>query len=437
MSSTPIFDAVKKYAVRGAARYHMPGHKGAVSPFDVTELDETDNLLKPSGVIKQSMDMTARAFGSKKSLFLLGGSTSGNLTMLTALLKEGDKVLLDRGAHISVFSALTLCGAAPEYIYSTPAANGGIIGAPDLNAVSKAVKNNPDAKAVFITSPNAFGITAPLKEISHLCKSNGMYLLVDQAHGAHFAFHEELPENAMSAGADMCVQSFHKTLPALTQTAVLHIGSEALIDAAECTLSLYQTSSPSYLLMSSIDRARAFMEENGPARLDALIKTVRENRTENLLTLKGKDILRLVFLCDGMKAAEILEENNIVPEMHGPGYVVCIVTVMDEPEAVKALLSLCASLPPYSGEMPRVPAACPKMTPREAFYKKSILIPAEKAAGHISKNALLLYPPGIPIVAPGEIITDEALSCLKAMREKGLSVIGMENDSLAVLDLKG
>ena len=432
---TPIFDAIKKYKDKNPLRFHMPGHKGKAELFgeyakelislDLTELDETDNLAAPCGAIWEAEEKISNAFSAKRSFILTGGSTLGNLSMIYGNTKSGDKILLDRNSHLSVFSALTLSGADPVYIGGGLYDTCGALCPPTAEEVRAAAEENPEARAVFITSPNSFGVCADLKEISKICKEKNMLLLVDEAHGAHFAFHKKLPETAMEGGADAAVQSFHKTLPALTQTAVLHIGNGKIKESTERALRLFQSSSPSYLLTASADFARAFMEEQGEKKLSEIISFLEKNMPQN--ALRNDDILRLCIKCDGRKSEEILKRENIVPEMCGAGYAVFIITAADETGDIEKLLNVIKTLHAWNGEDMYF-GVCPKrITPQKAYLSPSHFVPFKEAAGKISKNAIFRYPPGVPIVAPGEEITKDALKYIEAFAKNGDTFSGVSD----------
>lgn len=439
---TPIFDAIKKYKGKNPCRFHMPGHKGKSGLFgeyakelislDVTELDETDNLAAPCGAIAKAERRIAEVMSAKRSFILTGGSTLGNLSMIYGNLRKGDKILVDRNSHMSVFSALSLSGAKPVYIGGGLFDSCGALRCPAPDEVCAAADENPDAKAVFITSPNSFGICADLSRISKICKEKNMLLLVDEAHGSHFVFNKKLPKTAMECGADAAVQSFHKTLPALTQSAVLHIGNGSISEKTERALRLFQSSSPSYLLTASADFARAYMESEGKEKLDELISFLGKNLPQN--ALKTDDILRLCIKCDGRRSEEILRRENIVPEMCGAGYAVFILTAADEIKDIKRLLKVAETLPPWDLE-DKYFGGCPvSLTPQEAYFAPCKSAPFKDAAGKISKNAIFRYPPGVPVVAPGEIITKEALSYIETFKKIGDTFSGI-TDTIEICDI--
>ena len=430
---TPIFDAMQKYKDKNPLRFHMPGHKGKSGLFgecakelialDITELPETDNLAAPSGVISLAEQRISEAFSAKRSFILSGGSTLGNLAMIYGNLRCGDKILVDRNSHLSVFSALALSGAKPVYIGGGLYDGCGALRCPSPEEVIKAAEENPDAKAVFITSPNSFGICADIYKISKICKEKNILLLVDEAHGAHFTFHKKLPQSAMECGADASCQSFHKTLPALTQSAVLHIGNEKIGKNTERALRLFQSSSPSYLLMASCDFARAYMEEKGKKRLDEITDFLQKKMPEN--ALRTDDITRLCIKCDGRRSEEILKNKNTVPEMTGAGYAVFIITPADEICDIEYLLNAAENLPGMHLEDTYFKGCPQRMTPQEAYFAPSRTVSLNEAAGKISKNAVFRYPPGVPVIAPGEEITKEALSYMESFEKKGDAFSGV------------
>ncbi len=419
MSKTPLADAVMRYARRNATRFHMPGHKGHAAGllpesaclFDVTELSETDNLLAPQGCIREAETLCAAAAGAHCSFFTTGGSTCGILAMLTATLQEGDSIIVDRACHISVYAALAVCGAVPLYVRGAFLPSLGAFYPPTVAEIAEKFHENPNARAVFITSPNAFGMSAPLSEIAAFCRKNNLLLLVDEAHGAHFAFAPHCPPTALAAGADLCVQSYHKTLPALTGAAVFHVGNPSLCERAEAALRLFQSTSPSYLLLASIDTARDAAEASAE-KWDVLYRVIMENAPSNLLC--DCEPYRLTLLCDGFAAEKILEKHNIVPEMTGSHSAVCIVTPADTPDAVQSLLKLAADFPPapYPAVMP--PASVARMTPRKVFYAAHETVPLHTAAGRIAAKAVFRYPPGTAVLAPGEEISKDMCAYLSA-----------------------
>lgn len=416
---TPLADAVKKYTDKDTLRFHMPGHKGKTGfEGDVTEVPGTDNLLSPEGPLKEAQELAAKAFGAKRTFFMTGGSTEGNLAMLTAVLADGDRVIIDRASHISVFSALTVTGASPFYVY--PDYKDNIAMPPTPEKIREALLKEPDAKAVFITSPNCFGFVADVKEIASICHSFNVPLLVDEAHGAHFAFSPLLPMSAMEAGADMCVQSAHKTLPALTGSAMLHLSNLRYSEKIWQSIKLYQSTSPSYLLLASIDYARAFMEEKGEELIKKCILNIEKYKTNN--TLQTHDKTRVVIKSGNF------ESERVVPESTSPHNTVFICTVCDNEQDIKTMFCEAGKMPESNFGFLYPPELEAELTPKRAFLLDSATISLDNSIGRISKNTVFCYPPAVPIIAPGEVISEEAVLYLKALRAMGAQVHGIEDN---------
>lgn len=288
---------IKKF-LSGKAVFSIPGHKGRCvfdSSVDITESKLTDNLYCPEGIIQEVQDAVSEVYGCKNTFFLTGGATVGIYAMMHSCLSRGDKVIVDRGCHKSVFNIGMLLGLEYIYIYPEYIREFEIYGKIDKSNLSKLIDENKDAKAVIITSPNYYGITSDVRELADLVHQNKMLFLVDAAHGSHFNFSPLFPESAVAAGADCVVHSLHKTLPALTQAACLHTSD--FIDPSDVlnSLSIFQTSSPSYLIMSSICSAVEYMSKNGESQLELLVKLCRNFRedfdsSDKIYCLSGDNI---------------------------------------------------------------------------------------------------------------------------------------------------
>lgn len=430
MLKTPLYDAVSQYVNRQSARFHMPGHKGKPCmglpsdwfSWDVTELDVTDNLLAPEGCIKKAQALCAESYGACASFFTTGGATCGILAMFAAAVSRGARVLMDRACHLSAYNALSLCGGIPIYIRGGFHASLGIAMPPTLAEIQSAYEKNPDARTLFLTSPNAFGFCADLTAISAFCKEKGITLLVDEAHGAHFAAAPGCPRDAMTAGADMCVQSFHKTLPALTGAAVLHVGSPAFVTRADNALRLFQSTSPSYLIMASADAARAAAFA-GQAVWAQLLSVIRSDAPSTLAATD--DPYRLTAICDGDASFEILHTQNIVPEMVGTSVAVFIVTMQDTPIKLANLFSVLRTLPPPKAALSPPPYCPTRLSPAEVLEKEIVSVPLVAAEGRIAAKTIFRYPPATAILAPGEEITHDMCLYLSAHPDmpKKISVI--------------
>ena len=286
---TPVYNALKSYAASGALPFHMPGHKlgsgipdrflSEIEKLDLTELPDTDDLHRPEGILKEAQELAASAFGAVKSWFVVNGSTAALHAAIAAVCKPGQRLITGRDSHGSVVGGMLITGVSPFYIlpgYSDEfCLSTGIV--PD--EVEQALAAVPDAPAVLITRPNYYGVCCDIRKIADIVHAHGRVLIVDEAHGAHLAFNERLPVSALEAGADICVQSAHKTLPAFTQGAYLHIGSDRVDpDRIGYFLDIYQTTSPSYIIMAFLDIAREIMQRHGKQMLDRLLDSIQANR---------------------------------------------------------------------------------------------------------------------------------------------------------------
>jgi len=281
--NAPIYSALKDYADENNIPFHMPGHKMGIGfpknfaknlpKFDITELPNMDNLHFPDGIIKEAQLLAAHAFNANKTFFLVNGATCGVHAAIMTTCEHGSKIIIGRDCHRSAIEGTILANAIPVYVNTEVDNFFGISTGVEPETLKTALEDNPDASAVFVTRPNYYGICSDIEKIVDITHSFGKILIVDEAHGAHFKFNKKLPISALDAGADICVQSAHKTLPALTQGAYLHIKSDSVdIEKLEFYLRLLETTSPSYIIMASLDMARALMEYSGKQLLDNIIK---------------------------------------------------------------------------------------------------------------------------------------------------------------------
>ena len=488
----PIIKGLEFYKKQNNTAFHMPGHKqnqrifeeleflkANVYSYDLTEVPGTDNLYEAEEMIKDSQVLLAEAMGSKKSYMLVNGSTCGIYSMILGLLNKNDKIIVQRNCHKSVFTAIYLGNLSSIYVYPKVIKDFDIASTVDAYDLAEVIKENKDAKAVVITSPTYYGTCAYIKEISNLCKENNMLLLVDEAHGAHFNFSSLLPETAISLGADIAVTSFHKTLPALTQTAVLNLShnlSDAQIEKIESKLQMFQSSSPSYLFLASIDLARYLMETKGKmlikelkANIDKVkealsdirgIKVLDETHLEN----ESYDFTRLVVNTPlrGNYLAELLRSKyNIQVEMADFNNIVLIGTVADTSimyeNLVKALKDIFADSK-YEAQLNNhinearkdsnsINLNSYKLMPKpktvinwhEAEELKRELVELDDSIGRVSAESLVPYPPGVPLVLPGEEITSEIISYINAIKSDSLkltkSLSSKEADKIYVIKI--
>ncbi len=431
----PIYEALTNEKFKSQTQFHMPGHlRGRgfegfeISPsLDVTELFETDDLHAPENVIKKSLKNAAMVFGADKAYYLVNGSTSGVLGMVLGFVGEGEKIIADRYCHKSFVSALALSGAVPVWVKPRLLEGGTMWSGCEAEDIKKAVEENPDAKAVYITAPNYFGMMSDIKAIADIAHERGMYLLVDGAHGAHYGMSPLLPPSVISLGADAVCMSLHKTLPSLTQTAILLTKGVHL--RLESALKMVQTSSPSYIFSASCEYATDFYGTCPKEKWEALYSLVKKYFPEQLEEkgVKYKDFTRLNIRVkgNGFKIQEILREKyNIAVECAYGGGIVVILTPFHTEEEIKRLKDALYEAEAQNGEdLKIIPFETTAVkTPREAFFAKKKSVPLPDAAGKISAEGIMVYPPGVYQILPGEIITDEAVRVIGGLIEKGADV---------------
>lgn len=462
-SNTPLINALNNFIAEEKTIMHMPGHKqgkgfdadfiNKIVRFDLTELPGLDNFHKPEGAILESMDALKKAVGSLKSYFLVNGSSSGIHAGILSCFKRGDKILVNRNCHKSVINALILIGIKPVFIMPDYLEEFNLPLPPDFSSWKKALDENPEVKGAFVTTPDYYGICQPLADLADLLHEHGKLLLVDEAHGAHFAFSDELPETALKQGADLCVQSFHKTLPAFTQAAVLHIGSTRInAEKVQRAISMLTTTSPSYMIMASMDYARDFLERKGEeayGKLAGMLDDIKQRlkKMKNLRLIPDniggieRDPTRLVIdtsLSDITGYAlynRLCREYGIYAEMSDISHVVFILTLADTWEDIynlaKALTEIDKSLNKggnkFSFRMPLSAGEC-SLADLNDFLDSSEEIPLEDAEGCVSAEMVTPYPPGIPVLCPGELITKEHIQYLAEVIRSGADVHGMGTD---------
>ncbi|XP_017216113.1 uncharacterized protein LOC108193803 isoform X2 [Daucus carota subsp. sativus] len=484
-SVPPLVSALKASAEQNAARFHFPGHnegRGAPSslvqliglrPFqhDLPELPELDNLFSPEGVILEAQREASTLFGASETWFLVGGSTCGVQAAIMATCSPGDILILPRNSHASAISAMVLSGAVPKYIIPHYDFSWDIAGGTSVAQVDKAIKEleteGRKAAAVFVTSPTYHGICSSLNEISILCHSRNIPLIVDEAHGAHFGFHSELPSSSLSQGADLVVQSTHKVLCSLTQSSMLHMSGDIVDRERICRcLQTLQSSSPSYLLLSSLDAARAQISDNQHTIFNQAVKLACEAR-RLIQKIPGISVLDLQVFSSfpaidplritvgvwelgisGFEADDTLDkEYGIVSELAGMQSITFVITLGTCREHIQRLVlglkHLSEIYYPYQGSRKEErldgsqQLTCSfkdikiRLSPREAFFARKRTVSFTKSIGEICGELICPYPPGIPVMIPGEIITENALDYLLQVRNKGGVISGAADPLLA------
>lgn len=418
---TPLYDALKAYAKAKPARFHMPGHKGRPLPapelarlavLDVTELPGTGNLYEAGAPFDAAQELWAELYHFDCCQFLTGGSTMGILTGMTLLCPPGSRVLLDRGCHRSVFNALALLDLEPVFLERDWMEGEGMGGPIRPEQVEQALREHPEIRTVCVTSPTYAGILSDIWGISQAVHAHGGRLLVDGAHGAHLPF---LGLQAFD-GADVLAVSAHKTLPAMGQSALL-FASGVEPERIRRMASIYGSSSPSYPMLASLDTARQWLVENSGEYHRTARRVVGLREKFPALDGLPLDPCRLTVRAkDGHALKQALEERNIWPEMADLGHVVFICTAQDREKSFERLEQALEELRGQLGACPPVPAPpAPErvLSPREALFSPVKKVLLADAAGEISAVQVAPYPPGVPVVAPGERITKKALAYLQ------------------------
>lgn len=468
----------------------MPGHKGnpdtgflkEVLKYDITEIDGFDNLHDAHGVILESEKYAAGLYGSKVTHFLTGGSTVGILSAISGVTEPGDKILIGRNCHKSVYNAAEINRLDLRYLYPRYMEEYGICGMIRPEDVESKLIEDPGIKAVVITSPTYEGVCSDVSKIAGITHKHGRILIVDAAHGAHFGFHEGFPESAVNRGADIIIHSVHKTLPSPTQTALIHINDSCCDkEKVERMLKLYQSSSPSYLLMAGIDNCMSILGDKGTeifdrffgriCRIEKDLSSLKRLKHINRRLLKencniydadpGKLIISVKDAgITGRQLYDILrKEYEIQPEMAADGFCLLIMTVMDTDEGFErvknALLCIDEKLScdlhtendkeineeetgwqdkAGTGRLYSSPAKL-RMPLYEALSGSRQTVSLNMAEGRISAGYISFYPPGIPILVPGEEISEEHVSGIKEALKQELTVQGLkENEKIKVLN---
>lgn len=471
---TPLFDALMEYVDRDTLPFHVPGHKKGVgmdetfknfigeNPFkiDVTVFKLVDSLHHPNGPIKRAQELAADAYGSNAAFFSIHGTSGAIQAMILSVVGAGDKIIIPRNVHKSVTAGIILSGAHPVYMQPEIDKNLGIAHGVSPETVEKALKENPDAKAVLIINPTYYGVATNIKKISDIVHNYDIPLIVDEAHGPHLGFNDKLPISAIDAGADMCAQSTHKIIGALTQCSLLHVNSNRVdTRRVQQVLNLLHTTSPSYILMASLDCARRQIALNGKELLDKTINLSNYVRNEinkipgfkcfgeEILGTPGAyafDPTKITITCKdlgitGYQLDTILADKyHIQMELSDFYNTLAVGSFGDTKEGMDRLLSALNEISKeYYGKSDRkidfldIPAIPEQvLIPREAFNSEKTCVPINESIGKISGEFLLAYPPGIPVLCPGERITKEVVDYVSQLKEAGLYVQGTEDPNV-------
>ncbi|MEH1818407.1 MAG: aminotransferase class I/II-fold pyridoxal phosphate-dependent enzyme [Nostoc sp.] len=478
----PLLDALKANTARPHAPFYTPGHKlgegisqpladllgKAVFRADLTELGDLDNLFAPQGVIQEAQQLAAEAFGASQTWFLVNGSTCGIEAAILATCGTGDKIILPRNVHSSAIAGLILSGAIPIFVHPEYDPVLDIAHSITPNAVQSALQQHPDAKAVLVVYPTYYGVCGDLSAIANITHQYNIPLLVDEAHGAHFAFHPELPTPALAAGADLTVQSIHKVLGAMTQASMLHIQGKRIDgDRISKALQLVQSTSPSYVLLASLDAARQQMALHGKMLMSRTLQLADEARTR-ISQIPGLSILEMPWLGEspgfmtldktrltvtvsafgltGFEADEILDEKlGVTAEFASLQHLTFIIslgnTSADIEQLVQSFTTLakeyCRTDSTVKNQvwqnLDKTPSHILQLSPREAFFAVSETLPLSQTNKRICAEIICPYPPGIPVLMPGEVITKSVLQYLQEIQTMGGFISGCNDISLRTL----
>ena len=464
--AAPLADALKRDVSRGFAAFDVPGHKGQL-PFladyygslcteaDKNSREDLDYLCQPTGVIRDAQALAAEAFGAAHAWFMTGGTTASVQAMVMSACAPGDKILLPRNAHISVINAVILSGAIPVYLHPQIHPTLGIALGIETGALRECIASNTDAKALVINNPTYYGVCSDLKEIVRIAHEHGILVLADEAHGTHFYFGDDLPPAAMHCGADMSAVSMHKTGCSLTQSSIL-LASDAMDpEHVRDIINLTRTTSASYLLLSSLDLARRFMALQGREALSGALALAEEAR-ERINRIDGYYAFAeeisdtdAVYAFDrtklsvntarlGLAGIEVFERLRdrfgIHLEFGDMSNILAVYSAADSREATDALVSALEQIAMQDRRSTPVPFIYEyirptiRMAPRKAFFAHKRKVPILQSEGLICSSAVMCYPPGIPLLAPGERVTQQIIQHIRYAEEKGCSVSGLSDD---------
>ncbi len=473
--SAPIYEALERFRKMRIVPFDVPGHKrGRGNPelanflgsqcvgIDVNSMKPLDNLCHPVSVIKEAEEIAADAFGASAAFLMVGGTTSSVQSMVLSVCKRGDKIILPRNVHRSVINALVLCGARPVYISPEVNHRLGISLGITPEQVEDAISRHPDAVAVLVNNPTYYGICSDLKKIVSIAHAHQMYALADEAHGTHFYFGKDMPLSAMAAGADMAAVSMHKSGGSLTQSSFLLTGKGVSEGYVRQIINLTQTTSASYLLMSSLDLSRRNLALNG-AEIFRKVLSFSSYAREEITSIGGYyaygkelinggsvydfDLTKLsVHTLDiglaGIEVYDLLrDEYDIQIEFGDLGNILAYLSIGDRKQDIERLVSALSEIRRrYEKDKKGLLSAEyiepeVELTPQDAFYAKKESLPLKNTAGRVCSEFVMCYPPGIPILAPGEKITEEILDYIAYAKEKGCSMTGPEDADIKRLNV--
>lgn len=478
-SRAPIYEALENFRKMRVVPFDVPGHKrGRGNPelvallgekcvgMDVNSMKPLDNLCHPISVIREAEELTAEAFGAAHAFLMVGGTTSAVQAMILSVAKRGDKIILPRNVHRSVMGAMVLCGAVPVYVNPECDSRLGIPLGMKVSEVEKAIKANPDAKAILVNNPTYYGICSDLRSIVKLAHQHGMLCLADEAHGTHLYFGENLPISAMAAGADMAAVSMHKSGGSLTQSSVLLTGPAMNEGYVRQIINLTQTTSGSYLLLSSLDISRRNLALRGKEAFAGVVEMAEYARREinniggyyaysreliNGDSIYDFDVTKLAVntLDIGLAGIEVYDllrdEYDIQIEFGDLGNLLAYLSIGDRQRDIERLVGALSEVRLRFGKKDKANLMKQEyidpqvaVSPQDAFYADKESLPLRETEGRVCSEFVMCYPPGIPILAPGERITGPILDYIEYAKEKGCSMTGPEDSDILRLNvLKG
>lgn len=476
-----LYDKLKKYSESGYYGFHMPGHKrnpaltGAELPYkiDITEIPGFDDLHHAEGILKEAQERAARLFGAEETHYLVNGSTVGLLSAVLGSTQRGDRILMARNCHKSVYNAVCLNELEPVYIYPARCEDTGMNGPISPEDVAKALGENPDIRAVVITSPTYDGVVSDISCIAETAHERGIPLILDEAHGAHFGFHPYFPLNGNALGADIVIHSLHKTLPSLTQTALLHINGD-LADRGRVRryLHILQSSSPSYVLMASLDECVRTLDGRGPEIFERYVSVLDHTRQAlsgmshlRLLETAMYDRSKILVSCAGLYERDEYEKDRretknytgkqlyqelnekylLQMEMASLSYIIAMTSPADTESAMRrlenALFEIDGKLAKngmndgenaspnsektegFAGnEMIYTPAEAERLVYRKK--QETMCVPLQECGGRIALEYAYVYPPGIPLIVPGERVSEEVTGQIAEYERSGFEIEG-------------
>lgn len=470
---TPIVDFLIEHKNKKPISYHMPGHKGSeiykrmgyeeflnnIMECDVTEISGADNLFQAEGILKETQDIYSELYGAKSSYLLINGTSGGIIAAILASVPKGKKLIMARNSHKSVFNALSLADISPLYVYPDLIEKYGISGSVPPNEIERLLSENPEAEAVIIPSPNYYGICSDIKAIAKITNKYNKILIVDQAHGAHLKMFSKFgikgfPESAEEAGADIVINSIHKTLASFTQSAILNIMSDKVSKyLIEDKLQCIQSTSPSYLLMASLGINAAILKKHGHELMkewcDNLNMFYEDAKSIEALEVIGKgpnmdwSKINFSFAKLGITGGELekllIRDSNIFIELYTGNLVMCMTGIGNtKKDLIELLKSLKKIEMEYADKIDNYQKNISLNDKKVPFYKIGELydiprvkeqVPLMEAEGLICGSSIIPYPPGIPLVCPGEMIDRETINYIKDLRESGEKVIGLNENS--------